>query len=299
MKAHGTLPPVLVAENVVGFLVAEGGRYFREALEALSGFGYRVGSVVIDASMFVAQSRSRAFVIAVANGTNCTGFTKASPSSVFHPKSVQNVHISCASETQTWWHLPLPEGKPLPFSELCDRDAPCDLPEKTERLIALLGPLARRKLDILRDSGGFFAGTAYRRTRPDDRGKKVQRLEVRFDGVAGCLRTPNGGSSRQTVLLVDQGKVSSRLLTPRECAKLMGAPDYRLEGSYNDCYRAMGDAVAVPVTRWLTQNLLAPLAVRSQRARSEIKVGRSHFHSPPVCNVGGMLSGFGEPLLNV
>ncbi|MGH9933039.1 MAG: DNA cytosine methyltransferase, partial [Pyrinomonadaceae bacterium] len=133
-----------------------------------------------------------------------------------------------------------------------------------------LSPLNKRKLQAVTKVDGFFAGTAYKRTRPDETGRKVQRLEIRFDGVAGCLRTPNGGSSRQTVILVNERKVRSRLMTVRECARLMGAPDtYKLPGSYNDGYRAMGDAVAVPVTRWLTRHLLAPLADRSRSARAK------------------------------
>jgi hypothetical protein len=41
----------------------------------------------------------------------------------------------------------------------------------------------------------------------------------------------------------------------------MGAPDtFKLPGSYNEAYMAMGDAVAVPVVRWLSEHLLAPLA---------------------------------------
>ena len=50
----------------------------------------------------------------------------------------------------------------------------------------------------------------------------------------------------------------------------MGAPDaFQIPGSYNDGYRAMGDAVVVPVVRWLTRHLLAPLLHRSQRADRE------------------------------
>ena len=52
----------------------------------------------------------------------------------------------------------------------------------------------------------------------------------------------------------------SRLLTARETAALMGAPAYNLPARYNDAYMAMGDAVAVPVARWLADKLLAPLA---------------------------------------
>jgi DNA (cytosine-5)-methyltransferase 1 len=57
--------------------------------------------------------------------------------------------------------------------------------------------------------------------------------------------------------------VRSRLMTARECARLMGAEDtFSLPVAYNDAYRAMGDAVAVPVTRFLARCLLAPLARR-------------------------------------
>ena len=99
---------------------------------------------------------------------------------------------------------------------------------------------------------------AYKRTR---KGRQV--LELRFDGIAGCLRTPEGGSSRQILVITENGDIRTRLLTVRETARLMGAPDdYKLPGSYNDGYKAMGDAVAVPVARFLAENLLAPIAAR-------------------------------------
>ena len=47
---------------------------------------------------------------------------------------------------------------------------------------------------------------------------------LRLDGLAGCLRTPAGGSSRQMILVGDEGGLRSRLLTPREGA---GAPPCR------------------------------------------------------------------------
>jgi DNA (cytosine-5)-methyltransferase 1 len=111
----------------------------------------------------------------------------------------------------------------------------------------------------------------YRRTRD---GRQV--LELRFDGVAGCLRTPEGGSSRQHVVFRKVGEDwETRLLTVRETARLMGAPDsYVLPGSYNDGYKAMGDAVAVPVTAWLARHLLTPLALCArQKGDFYAKVG--------------------------
>jgi DNA (cytosine-5)-methyltransferase 1 len=218
----------------------------------------------VNASIFVPQSRPRAFLIAVRDGVDLTGLIQPDPSSAFHsPARVRTVK-ALDDPKWVWWSLPLP-AEPVPaFSELCDRDAPFDSSEQTEKLCSMLSPLNKRKLDSLKKLGTFFAGTAYRRTRPDESGQKVQRLEIRFDGLAGCLRTPDGGSSRQTVIVVDGGSVKSRLMTVRECARLMGAPDtYKVKGTYNDGYRAMGDAVAVPVTRWLARHLLGPLATRA------------------------------------
>ncbi|HWG20573.1 MAG TPA: DNA (cytosine-5-)-methyltransferase [Terracidiphilus sp.] len=63
LKRSKKLPGVLVAENVVGFIVAHQGRHFRPAYEALRSLGYRVGAVIIDAKAFVPQSRPRAFMV--------------------------------------------------------------------------------------------------------------------------------------------------------------------------------------------------------------------------------------------
>jgi DNA (cytosine-5)-methyltransferase 1 len=123
------------------------------------------------------------------------------------------------------------------------------------RLLAMMSPLNRRKVDRAQADGRRIIGTIYRRTR-DGR----QRAEVRFDGVSGCLRTPAGGSSRQTVVLVEGGEIRSRLLTAREAARLMGVPDdYRIPTLYHDAYHLFGDGVAVPVVRYLSEQLFKNL----------------------------------------
>src|SRR5207237_489911 len=107
-------------------------------------------------------------------------------------------------------------------------------------LLGLMAPLHRQKLAR---AGANAVGTIYRRTRADG-----QRAEARFDGIAGCLRTPAGGSSRQTVVVKDGRRIRTRLLTAREAARLMGVPDdYPLPERYNDAYHLFGDGVAAPV----------------------------------------------------
>jgi DNA (cytosine-5)-methyltransferase 1 len=283
LRHEGKLPPVLAAENVTGFIVADGGKHFKQAYGALKELGYRVGAVTMNASAFVPQSRPRAFLIAVRDGIDLSGLIQPLPSPKFHSPALVRSVKALDDPKWVWWSLPIP-AEPVPiFRDLCDRDAPFDPVEQTERLCDMLSPLNKRKLDALKKLGTFFAGTAYRRTRPDEYGRKVQRLEIRFDGLAGCLRTPDGGSSRQTVIVVDKGVVRSRLMTVRECARLMGAPDsYKVEGTYNDGYRAMGDAVAVPVTRWLARHLLGPLAYRATGLEERIGSCRKESQAVPL-----------------
>jgi DNA (cytosine-5)-methyltransferase 1 len=108
-------------------------------------------------------------------------------------------------------------------------------------------------------------GTVYKRTRRNNEGKNVQRAEVRFDQISGCLRTSIGGSSRQTILIVNNESIKSRLLSPREAARLMGVPDrYKLPDNYNEAYHLMGDGVAVPVVNWLSRDILKPLAMANK-----------------------------------
>jgi len=264
LSANGKRPPVLCAENVVGFLSAGQGSHFRAAYRALRERGYVAGAVVLDARWFLPQSRPRAFLIAAAADLPLVKLTQQAPSGPFHPRSVIQAANAVDDREWLWWSLPAPPFRTRAFADICEVDAPCEPSAKTQRLLKLLSSRHRAKLKAAIDTKSFLVGTGYRRTRPDEDGIRSQKLELRFDGIAGCLRTPEGGSSRQIVLMVNGGSVRSRLLTVRECARLMGADDnYALPGSYNDGYRAMGDAVAAPVTRFLSEHLLAPLARRT------------------------------------
>ena len=178
------------------------------------------------------RARPRAFLVAVSDETDIKGFCLPAPSATFHPKSLLRAARAVADSEWIWWALPPVTARKPTLTSLYERDAPWDPKEKTTRLIGMLSDRNRKKLDAALRAGGRFVGTGYKRTRPDKAGRRVQRLEIRFDGVAGCLRTPEGGSSRQIIVAVENGKVQSRLLTVRECARLMGAPDrYSLAGN--------------------------------------------------------------------
>ena len=168
----------------------------------------------------------------------------------------------------SWWRMPQPPLRRAVLSDLIEaepkgvhwRDGAA-----TTSLLALMNPAHRAKIAKIQASGQKRIGAVYRRTRRDEAGGKAQRAEVRFDGLAGCLRTPGGGSSRQTIVEVAGKNIRSRLLSPREAARLMGLPDsYILPEKTTEAYHLLGDGVCAPVVRYLAAQLLEPLALAGE-----------------------------------
>jgi DNA (cytosine-5)-methyltransferase 1 len=162
-----------------------------------------------------------------------------------------------------WWRLPPPALRNIQLADILEEsppDAPWRTPAATQRLLALMAPAHRDRIRDIEASGEIRIGAVYRRTRIDEDGVKRQRAEARFDGMAGCLRTPGGGSSRQTLLEVGPESIRSRLLSPREAARLMGLPEsYLLPSNATKAYKLCGDGLCVPVIRHLAEHLLQPL----------------------------------------
>lgn len=228
---------------------------------------------MIDALRFVPQSRPRLFFVAVRGDRNPPqGSSLPYPSPAWHSASLLEAYGKLSTEQKTawvWWSMPEPASQRATLAELLE-DEPQGVRWHTEaqtrKLVEMMSDRNRLKLRAAQEQGRPIAGTIYKRTRPDrSTGEKVQRAEVRFDGIAGCLRTPAGGSSRQIVLLVNGDSVRSRLISPRELARLMGVPEkYPLPGNYNEAYHLFGDGLAVPVVAWLSEKLLIPLAAQTK-----------------------------------
>jgi DNA (cytosine-5)-methyltransferase 1 len=123
-----------------------------------------------------------------------------------------------------------------------------------------------KRVEDAKERGGRQIGMLYKRGRPDGTGRVRQRAEIRFDGLAGCLRTPTGGSSRQTIVIIEEGTVKARLLSSREVGRLMGLPDtFRMPSRYNQAYQVAGDGVAVPVVRYLDEQFFRPFLLISKQ----------------------------------
>jgi len=263
-------PPLVMLENVPGLITSHGGADFLRVADTLAELGYWVDAFVIDARYFVPQSRPRVFLLAVAEHLNPPNVVRSTGELVHDPwlaavsrrEELRPPKLRQLMERQalaTGWFAanlpPLAEQRP-PLEAVIDfdDDQPWWPAEQVEKHLDMMSPAHRAEVESLRQGDAWRAGGIYRRRRAAG-----VRAEVRFDGLAGCLRTPKGGSARQIVIAVGHGQLRMRWMTPREYARLQGADDFELVGSAGGQLYGFGDAVCVPVIRWIDQHVLTPI----------------------------------------
>lgn len=275
LKAEGRAPTLVAIENVCGAITSRQGQDFQAICQTFAEAGYRFGALVINADLFLPQSRPRLFVIGVREDLAIDAdLLAAGPTAHFHTPALTAAIARLPGAIRNkavWWATPVPPARSSRLLDLIE-ESPNSVgwhaPEQTQRLIDLMSPTNHAKLERAKAAGRRMVGCVYRRTRTDADGARQQRAEVRFDNLAGCLRTPAGGSSRQTIMVVEGELVRSRLLSARETARLMGLPDsYQLPEGYNDAYHLTGDGVAVPVVRHLAEFLFEPVLAGTTATR--------------------------------
>ena len=268
-------PGVIVLENVRGTLTSHDGKDFQAICSALNAGNYRFGALIVDAALFLPQSRPRLLLLAVRDDIDVPEMlSREYPSDTFHPRTLRAafdklpIHLK---ENWIWWSLTAPPTRNIGFSDLVEddpKDVSWHAPDETQKLLGMMSDVNLDKVHSAKREGRRIIGTIYKRTRRDESGRKVQRAEVRFDDIAGCLRTPVGGSSRQLVIFVEGDRVRTRLISSRETARLMGLPDdYILPDNYNEAYHLTGDGVAVPVVRFLANEIIEPILLHMPKAQ--------------------------------
>ena len=266
LRAQGRAPRTIVLENVYGVLTSRGGRDFASLGDALASQGYRFGAMLLDGELFVPQSRPRVFIIGISDEVEIPAcFISPTSLAAWHPpgmiSAVQHFGQEAAARW-VWWNPTPPPLRTLSLADILERDADVTWHSaaETAHITGMMTAANAAKVAHAMAARERRVGAVYRRTRPDRDGTKRQRAEVRFDGIAGCLRTPSGGSSRQVIMVVDGGEVRTRLLSAREAARLMGLPDsYVLPTRYNDAYRLVGDGLVVPAVSYLARGVIEPI----------------------------------------
>jgi DNA (cytosine-5)-methyltransferase 1 len=260
-------------ENVPSFISSNKGEDFRRVLKALNELGYSCDAFILNAANFVPQSRARVFVVAVREDEDIT--SRIAETALFYevyesevrPKKLAQFMLM---DTDINWKihpLPDPHRSSSPLPDILE-DIPPDssIWWNKERANYLRNQMSKRHgkiADEMTQGDDYSYGTIFRRVR---KGRSM--AELRVDGIAGCLRTPRGGSGRQILFKAGKGGYWARLLTPRECARLQGVPDtYKIEAPLNQALFAFGDAVCVPVIEWIAEHYLNPLVNSLLRGR--------------------------------
>lgn len=258
-------PQAVLLENVLGFATSRGGKDLDKAIHRLNALGYSCDLLLGDAKWFVPQSRPRLFVVGLKQPPEVQDWVP----SAFRPKWLGDFRLNHYARQWHSYPLSMPTGDPSSLGEVVER-----LPinnnrwwdgDRVRQFKASLSSFQRQRVNSMVNQQGIRWRTAYRRTR---QGTPV--WEVRADEIAGCLRTARGGSSKQALVEAGNGSLRVRWLTPRECARLQGADDVNLDAvTPNQALYGLGDAVCVPVVRWISETYLSP-ALESVRPKERV-----------------------------
>ncbi len=263
---RGRKPPLVLLENVTGFLNSDDGKDFQQALLTLNELGYSVDAFILDAAHFVPQSRQRLFVVGVledAGGVNKPGEVWLDGAPQFAESDVRPKALTTfiKKHPEIRWRIRDLPNQPIGSARLEDvlEDVPEDSSiwwsqERAEYLLKQMSPRHREVAERMIASPTWSYGTVFRRMR-----NNKSMAELRTDGIAGCLRTPRGGSAKQILFKAGFGRYFARLITPLEAVRLMGADGYTIPASRDKALFGFGDAVCVPVIEWIATYYLNPL----------------------------------------
>jgi DNA (cytosine-5)-methyltransferase 1 len=250
-------PSALLLENVPSLATSKDGRDLRLALLELNRLGYWCDLLVLDARLFVAQSRQRLFIIA---SQKPLGITTGWGPSPLRPPWLRRFVLRNPDLKLNALPLKPPPALHSELPDVIERLAEGDSrwwgTERAAAFFDSLAPLHRRRLEVLRTSPRTRWATAYRRTR---NGRAI--WEIRNDAISGCLRTSRGGSSKQAVVEGGQGTTRVRWMTSTEYARLQGVWDFKIPPTITESQAlfGFGDAVCVPAVEWIAGNYLRPL----------------------------------------
>ncbi|MDE2669366.1 MAG: DNA (cytosine-5-)-methyltransferase [Chloroflexota bacterium] len=276
-------PAALLLENVTGLLSSDGGQDLRAICERMGSLGYLMDTVVVDARWFVPQSRPRLFVVAVRGDLVERAFPPTGEISRIRPQNVRRFQLANSDLPLVEFPFPDPPRGSRATLASTLQDVPHDDPswwpsERVASLVKAMAPAHRERVDALLGGEQDGVATMFRRVR---KGRTVG--EVRGDRIAGCLRTPYGGSSVQFLVDCRSGMPRVRPLNGREYARLQGAGDFPLHVGNRQAFLGFGDAVCVPAVRWLVRHSLGFITESGSKANG----AQLRMHDREVAYVAG------------
>jgi DNA (cytosine-5)-methyltransferase 1 len=266
LRDLGRLPRFLLIENVPGLLTHDDGRGIEHLLRGVASLGYAFDVVQVDAKHFTPQSRNRVFVIGTTDDVASSQVLM--PDEHIRRYKVQHAYERTRDLAWAFFDFPdLPErkvGLDKVLVDLPDDDSRWWNEERTAYFWEHLEHDHKPRLRAMVEAGLEIQMTAVRRGRR--RRLREQIFNLRFDGLASCLRTPKGGSAIQFIVRVRRGKAKIRRILGIESARLQGvcltgmSPNFIIPDKEQEALFAFGDAVCVPALRWVVQHSIDAMA---------------------------------------
>ena len=166
LRAEGRAPRLVVIENVCGLITGHGGKDFVALCDAFTEGGYRVGAMVIDAALFVPQSRPRVFIIGVdATLPIPASIVMDQPAPPFHDDAVVKA-LRRQKAAPIWFKLPIPPPHGLTLRDIIDDQA--QEWDTSAKIAEIVGKMEKPHLDRLEEdkrAGGLVVRSLNYRTR--------------------------------------------------------------------------------------------------------------------------------------
>ena len=248
---ESNLPRWIVVENVPGLLSSDEGRDFAAILRGLVECGYCLAWRIFDAQYDgVAQRRRRVFIVGSLGDGSCAEILFESESVSWNPPTRGEAGAGVANSISGGAH---PGGHtlhadPPTLVAFSSKDHGADGWNKSDSQTMRVDEETTDALQSAPCSQPAIAFTE--RTRSEGRALEAQ------EELAYAVTNPGSGGRTHSRQIA--GGFGVRRLTPRECERLQGFPDdwtlYDSEGkeiSDSGRYRMLGNAVAVPVAKWI------------------------------------------------
>lgn len=275
LATESRLPSVVLIENTTEILTTNNGNDIRKVVLSLNQLGYACDVLVLDAVHFLPQSRPHLFII----GFKLSEFketmrTLSNPGDIYlfqHACRPASVQKAIAANSDLSWNFldlsPLPSTSEVVLADLVENSDNLQWFGEKElvRELSFTRALSKERLEKAKRLANVTHRTvyltAYRQMR-----EALVCLETRDDGIADCLRTASGGSSRQILIVVSPYNIQMRYMTAREYGRLQGVEDrFWIPQNQNIGRFVFGDAVAVPVVAWLGCEIKRNLKFNPQR----------------------------------
>lgn len=219
-------PPLLFLENVKGLLSHDQGRTFRTILSTLDELGYDAEWQILNSKDYgVPQNRERVYIIGHLRG-ECTRpvfpiFGKNGTTNQANIKQIGNINNSTS------------------FGGNPQTGRVYDIKGISPTLNTMQGGGREPKVMVI-----------------DDQGRKNKKLSLKY--ITPTLRAQSHGNEPKVVTLDRHVKI--RKLTPRECWRLQGFPDWAFDkaqevNSNSQLYKQAGNSVTVNVIKAIGKRL--------------------------------------------